>query len=1222
MKHCAVHVMADALTRAEHRLLRIPCDGRTVAEAVLEVIDVRPAGGKGVRGLCAASGGVTEHAVVRLNGVNLRAGSPALWRPLEPEDVLDVAPASPGPDFGVTEVLLLFLSVASTLASVVLAPHAGVAAPSSQPTDVQRYAFSRYSRVGVRGEPIPTVLGEHPHYGPVRVQGFPGEGDSGESVLNLLYVISKGPIESIGTRTTDGDNLSPGTGFNQISGIQLNDQPIENFPTAKIWVRMGTDDQDPIPVFRDTHTPHEVAAGTDGALLANTSGSPRTGSDTGEVVTYTAVDPVDALVLRVRFPSGLYSFTPQGQVIRRRVELRWRTRAYPGGSFGAWTNQIVERSDQAELTIAPRIDLTGTGGTPALYEVQVQRVTPAGSSTLDVDEMRLLEVVEIQYARNEYKGCALLGIVLTAGQDLSSEPKVSVDVKGYKLVRVWDGISDPSTPTFLTQYSNNSAWLALTAATDTRVGMGAQFDDSRVDMPALIECGSYCDEMVEASLGRMRRRFTCNLVLVNKQSGADVLRTICATMRAIPIMSDRIRVIQDRPREGPVEVFTDGSIARIDDGTAAFSRSFTLTRGGLAMENQIQLQFANAALDMADDTAVFPKAGNLWLGGDDPEPLNAYSERADGITDPDQAADEATYRMTRKRALDNATTFTTSSPWIVCQPFDRVGVACNVAGWGVASGRVLEGSTVHALRLDRRLSLSAGVTYGVRIKHMDNSNELAVLALAPGEYDAGDEIGLETELAQAPAFGAEYAIGSGGAGSEIADVVVASIKRVESVAGAAQDAGVDEGGGRAARGGWEISVIPYDERIYARQPGDVVVVSNSTLAAERTAPGPVATLSLAERVGVGYAGRIVTLFWSQRPEDRHHTAYFRIFRRLTGSEYWQMVPGLAPGLTGVDLTIVDPDVAFDFRVVAVSHLGYALDVNDPRHPTVSLQLGLGEPPPPAPTGLAITLVSGNLYELSWDAVDKAAGYQVLGGGDTGTGRPNDGAEDCLVVGRTSGGDATTLQVELPAGRSCTFFVRSFNYAGRLSWDAAVVTEASPAAPTGQSVKNTHVVDFAGGEGTYTNCAWDGGDGRVEITDATIAGGGVWESGVIDTAASTATEICLRPATANAAEDRAMDDAGFDDMRLPSIEADQFGPADEGGALDMLMPPFPDDAQSWVFEVKTSADNITYTSYAPLAFGASATATFRYYKVRATMKRKVAAKAYSPALRGLTIVCTN
>jgi predicted phage tail protein len=1189
-----IHTYLDALTRTGHRVRSVEPGLRlkSLVELAWDGLAERAPSLRGV-----------DHRVVILNGAIVRDGS-ELDRESVDGDELHVAPGMPGWQ----TVILIAIAITSAILSFALTPRIGLA---EQPSDnaESRFGFGRYSRAAARGEPIPVVFGRKRRYGGVRVLELPGEGENGDQMARLLIVLGEGPFNRIGSLTGDTDRSATAT------GIYLNDQPLENFgPDVRVSVRMGTASQTMIPGFVDSESLREVGAGTNGALLANTSGSERTGgSASGEAVLYTTVDSVDAVTLRVSFLTGLFQLSSNGQIQERTASWRYRTRLTAGpGAWSAWTVQTLRKAERSSFTQAVRVDNLSGGGAPAQFDVQLERVSveAAGAGVSYADEMHFDSVVETRYEQNVYPDVALLAIEINASERISSIPRVSAEVEGHADVRVWDGVSSPSSPAFTRGYSNNPAWVALEILTNTRWGMGES--DDRIDLAGLIECAQNVPTWKDAA--GEEHPFECNIALDDAKEPIDWLRAVCALMRVTPVPAGKWYFVQSRRRDAAVETFGDGSIARDDSGKLLMSIGYPAATGGRAgAPNQIRMQFENADNDGESDLVVFPEAGDLWLGEDwdgGAEPPVPKTGKFVGEMPEGQAMSEAIYEAKRIRARTTTVEFTSTRQAVVCQPEDRIDVACSVAGWGV-SGRLLTGwqspgeDPKGAIRLDRELEIEDGVGYSVVVTHRDTSVEVVQLDVGVGIYPANTTLVLYGEgLATAPADGAEYAIGK--TGVQMRPMIVESVR-------------AEQAGESGADFRWVIAASAYSADVFDPAQLDVSTVNYSNLGGPRTAPGPVLSLTAVQRIVNGEM--IVELGWTQSPADAAHTREFVVFRRDNGTVTWIAQPGVTAGRTHVDVTIVERDVAYDFIVVARSALGAQLSPYDTRHPIVSVAFGLGVPPPPAPSGLAITQIDGNVYELSWDAVENAASYQVLAGGDTGTGRPNDGAEDCLVLARTA---ATSLQLELPAGRSCTFYVRSCTQAGRLSFTASSVTEASPDAPTGESIEDTHVADFAGGEGTFTNCAWNGSASRVEITDPTDAGGGVWESGAIDTGAATAKEICLRPTTANAAEDPDIFGDGLP-FGVPSMEADQWGIVSGAGdtaAVGMLMPPWPDDQQSWLFEVATSTDGTSYTDYTPLAFGASLAATLRYYKVRATMKRKVAAKPYTPALAALAIVCTS
>lgn len=1087
--------------------------------------------------------------------------------------------------------ILIAIAVASAAASSLLISR--VRQPPPPAASQRRFAFGRFSSDAVPGDTIPVFFGEHVRVGGKTIVKVPGGGSDGDTRIKVMVEYGRGPLARLGDRTADFDRVPA----SELTGIYFNDQPISNFPGVLVSGRMGTAGQAVVPGFGDTETLREVGVG--GAALLNTSGADRTGaSASGEAVTYNSFDPVNALIARVRFPRGLYSVSGSGQTNSRAVRYRYRSRTSDtgggAGAWSAWTVVTVERADQSEFYSAARLD-TLASGAGVKHDVQVERVSAAAASVADIDDMIFDSVQEVQYAQNTYAGKALLAFEITASEQLTSPPSISADLRGLANLRIWDGVSDPASPVFVTGYSANPAWITLALMTDPVWGAGAAYADADIDMASLFQWAVYADEAIDrVSGGGTRPRFACNLALRDKRRAIDWIRTVGRTGRCQPATTGNVwRFVVDRPRTLAAETFSDATIATDESGAAIIEYTREISTGAVVRPTRWVAQFANALREGREDTIGYPDLGTLWL---EDEPLREESVRFEGVTDPEQVAADLIYLGKRVRGLARTVRFETTKQVPQVQPGDRFDLATSLAGWGLASGRVLAGCTTSALVLDKGVTLASGVTYVVRIVHDDGTVEDREVSSAAGGYDAGDEIELAAPLAFAPAEFAEYVIGQ-----EEIHVKPFVCTRVALV--------------DLERMRWEIAGVEYDEQVYDDTPGDITLPDYSTLRSVVTAPGPLLSLVAEERLINGI--RQVVLAWRQAIEDAENTGSFRIYRRTTGTTAWVLDPDATPARRQHVIELADLDQAYEFRVVAVSIGGAALSPADPRHPTAVLVYGLSAPPPPPPTGLGATS-SGNTYTLTWTAAPGAAGYQVLYGGDAGTGKPNDGAEDCMVLARVIGGSTTTLAgLELAPGLAHRFWVRSQAGNGRLSETAATVLVASAAAPSGETIKQTRVMNLSG-EGTNGNTEWSAGESRLVLTNPAATAGGSWTSPEITPGGGVSlTELTLRPATANDADDPAIN---TDPFRVPSVAADQWGVVTVGPpVVGMLMPPWPDNEQTWLFEVRTH-DGSAWGAWETLAPCASIRRAFGMYQVRVTMSRRTA--PYRPALRGLTAVLTH
>lgn len=1120
-----------------------------------------------------------EHVAVQLNGrpvdvidgTLVRAGDEVVMAP-RPRDL--------------TTGIMLAIAVAGSIASAALAPK--VRAPKiSAASAEKRYTFGRFSQPTFYGDTIPVVFGYHPRWGGKVIKQVRGDGVDGDARLRLLILLSRGELEQIAGRTSAFD----GVASESITGLWLNDQPISNFPRCKVSARFGAPSQSIIPGFSDSELEREVGVG--GVAIPNTSGSERTGgSASGEAYTFTTLAPVQGVVVRIRFASGLYALSESGQVDPRRVQYRVRTRVTAGpGAWSAWQVVTIDRADQSEFYSSFRVDHLN-GDVAAVHDVQVERVTVETGTAAVVDAMIFDSLVEVNYTATAYNGLAVLALELVAGESLTSVPRVSVEVKGVK-VPVWDGVSPASAPVFSTQYTDNPLALALAIIENSAWGMSPPYARANVDMDSLLSAWAVADEWVPlATTFGSRRRYRCNLVLDEAKDGWEVLRAVCDTARVRPIpVGSSIRFIQEKVQATPAEVWTDASIAVSDDGEALFTYTRKSTTGGLVEPNQWTAQFANEQRAGEADALTWPQAGTEWLAT---EPVRNQSLRMDGVTHPEQIIAQLKFNAKKTRYQRIRIEATLSRPLVAALAGERVDLAFSLPGWGLASGRLAAGSTTSTVTLDRSVTLAPATAYSITVLYPDGTWQTKSVTSPAGSYAAGAAISVSGTFTTSPPEFAEYVLGP-----TVTQVKPFILERVSL-----ED---------AARQRWRIAAVEYDTAVFDDAATSVDLPDYSTLVSPDTPPGPVSDLHAFERTIGGVTS--IELAWSQLPADAQITESFRIFRRFAGTSSW--VPVANPSVTrrGAVFDVGDADRGYEFEVVAVSSAGAALSPYDPRHPIVSLVFGLSQLPPLAPATAWITQDAGNRYTLRWNTVADAAGYMVMSGGDWSSSLPNDGAEGCFILARADGQATASLPgLVLPPAQACEFWVRSVGLNDRPSWDAARVQISSPANPSGQTIKQTKSFTLSS-EGTLTNLTWNGTTSRLEIT--TAGSDGRWESPQQDTGSLSLTELAFRMRTGNDADDPTL---GSDPFRVPSAEADQWGVVSTGPTtVGMLMPPYPDELQSWTVEVRTW-DTVAWSDWSTLAPFTSIRRNLRKYQFRVTLHRERA--PYKPALAGFVVVATH
>jgi hypothetical protein len=1148
-----------------------------------------------------------ESVVVTLNGVPTTVGELA-DRDLSEGDVIVAAPRPRGPETLATIAIQLALAAIFTGVSMLLTPRQKLPRPDTGEEAQRRYTFARFSSQAFVGDPIPVVLGRQRRMGWKEIYAEPVDSTDGSGVssIRMLLCGGRGEIQSAGSLTSAVD----GVASESVTGIYLEDQPIAEFPGCRVWYRPGTEDQRAIPGFDDIKFVRDVGVG--GAVLRNTSGAERTGpSPSAEAVSFTTVEPVNDLTIRVRLTQGLYSLNNSGSIDARRVRYRVRTRRVGSGSGGwsAWRVITLERAEQSPFVSAPVLESLDTSGAGDRFDIEVERVSPESGATTDADTLEWEQVVETRRSTLRYPGLAMLAIEVVASERLQGKPRVSIDTKGLKTLRIWDGVSTPTAPVFTTGYSENPAWYLLALLTDPVWGMGATYADADIDFASLFAWAAYGDELVSRYPGAggvdrgTHPRFRSHFVLGQSatQDGLEAIQSIADSGRCVAISSGRLwRFVVDRPRETPAEVFSDATIAA---GTIRYTRADRTGPAGQA--NQLTAQFEREDRDGQAEVLTFPQVGELWLGGSSPETPRPDSVRIQGVTDADQVLREMVYRMKRSRFLTRSIRFQTAKVYPECLPGDRIDVAVDLVGWGVASGRVLA-ATASSVTIDRTVTLETGRAYVVQIVHPGGATEVRPLGPVGGitVISAGTPVAIVGTWARTPDAFAEYAIGQEGVSAK--PFVATAVRCVDAQAKS-----------------WEIEAVEYAAGVYDPEPGVVTLPQYSGLGSLFTAPGPVINLTARDVRLPGGATRI-TLSWGQRPADAAITKEFRIYRRRVGGSTWVLTPSTTPTTRGADVEIAEANFSYEFVVVAVSQTGAALSPDDPRHPRVSVSAGLGELPPPPPSPVLATQIggAGGPWVLSWDPVEGAVGYQVITPGADLT-SSDAGRVHAMVAGRTT---ATEYELGVLApGVATTVYVRSFNASGRLSWTATRVAIA-PSVPTGRTVRS-NVVAAVGASGvTLANATARSVGGFSAWVPADVTAEAVVTLPEVDLGPAALSQVHVLPASRNATTDPVLADFR---LAIPSIEADQWAVvALAPAAIAMHMPPFPDDRHRYVYELRVH-DGTGYGPWRAVGVGAVVSGLVAKYQVRARMSvgpgPSGAAGAtgvpYAPGLRQIRAVVT-
>lgn len=224
------------------------------------------------------------------------------------------------------------------------------------------------------------------------------------------------------------------------------------------------------------------------------------------------------------------------------------------------------------------------------WEVMITKHTP-DSATGRVRNITFIDTIKEYYAYAfMYPKCATVRSLFSS-QFFSQLPSRAYDVKLLKVkvpdtydpilrtytepLGYWDG-------TFSTtkQWSNNPVWCFYDLLTNTRYGLGKYIPESSVDKFQLYEIAKYCDTLVSDGRGGVEPRFTCNLLLQDREEAYKVLQDMASIFQALIYYSNgTIFAVQDSPKT-PIVQFTN---ANVEDGDFQYSSSAKKSRHTIAL---------------------------------------------------------------------------------------------------------------------------------------------------------------------------------------------------------------------------------------------------------------------------------------------------------------------------------------------------------------------------------------------------------------------------------------------------------------------------------------------------------------------------------------------------------------------------------------------------------------------------------------------------------------
>lgn len=404
--------------------------------------------------------------------------------------------------------------------------------------------------------------------------------------LESVDAVSEGPI---GGLVSGAESI-----FFDETPLQNSDGTF-NFTGVTLRSRTGENDQQPLP----GQTGVEAETSVNVQVLKSTP------------ITRSITDSnVDAVRVTLSTPGLFEQNTSNGDISGTRVEFIIY-RQIDGGGFSPRAGGGFDGKTTGGYQRSYRID-GPSGDLP--WDIRVTRVTDDSNRLTLQNDLYWGSYTEIIEAKLRYPNTAIVYTRIDA-ERFSSAPERAFDLYGM-LVQIPDNY-DPETReysgvwggNFITEWTDNPAWVYYDLLTNTRYGLGAFTGDNPPDKWQLYTIAQYCDELVDDGFGGHEPRFTCNLYLQKRAEAFDVVATLTSIFRAVPFWSaGGISVSQDSPADSGA-IF---SPANVIGGDFAYQGTGATRRHTIALVSWVDREdFGRQKIEYVEDRAGISRYGAI-----------------------------------------------------------------------------------------------------------------------------------------------------------------------------------------------------------------------------------------------------------------------------------------------------------------------------------------------------------------------------------------------------------------------------------------------------------------------------------------------------------------------------------------------------------------------------------------------------------------------------------
>lgn len=351
------------------------------------------------------------------------------------------------------------------------------------------------------------------------------------------------------------------------------------------------------------------------------------------------------------------------------------------------------------------------------WKIRVRRTTQNILSSRTANELFVDSISVISSSQYSYPNTALVGTEISFDQ-FSSLPTRAYEIEGL-LVSVPAGytpttynnngtITVASYPTVWNgtfaaskRWTDNPAWVFYDLITNKRYGLGNYIQADLIDKWTLYEIAQYCDALVSDGEGGLEPRFTCNVIIQERQDAYQLLLNLVSVFRGMMYWGNGRIFATQTDDKSPIFNFTN---ANVIGGNFNYADSAGNVRSTVAL-----VKFTDPSNLYRDATIYIEDREGIVRYGYVTKEVTAFACTSKG-----QAYRVGNWILTTERLLTETVSFQAGLEGIYIRPGDVFNVYDNFRNNVQQGGRVIDINAARtSLTLDRPVNLEIGNTYSL-----------------------------------------------------------------------------------------------------------------------------------------------------------------------------------------------------------------------------------------------------------------------------------------------------------------------------------------------------------------------------------------------------------------------------------------------------------------------------------------------------------------------------